>query len=146
MAVLLQELVAPDLSFILHTVNPVSGNRDEVVVELAVGLGEVLASANVPGTPYRLVCDRKTGVSRFTGCASFSIALRPNPDGGTTQERLDYSRVPLSADPGAAPQLGKRLAALAVYLEEKLGRPQDVEGVCTGNEIHVVQARPQQGL
>ncbi|HYT89619.1 MAG TPA: PEP/pyruvate-binding domain-containing protein, partial [Gemmataceae bacterium] len=146
MAVLLQELVTPDLSFILHTVNPVSGNRDEAVAELAVGLGEVLASANVPGTPYRLVCDRKTGAVRLLTCATFSVALRPTLQGGIEEERLDYSRVPLSADPGATPRLGKRLAALATFLEDKLGQPQDVEGVCLGAEIHIVQARPQQGL
>jgi hypothetical protein len=115
-------------------------------VELAVGLGEILASANVPGTPYRLVCDRKTGTARLMGCASFSVALRPTSQGGAGQERLDYSRVPLSADRGAAPRLGKRLGALAAFLEQGLGRPQDVEGVCIAEEIHVVQARPQQGL
>ena len=62
------------------------------------------------------------------------------------QERLDYSRIALSADPDAGQRLGKRLAQIATFLEERLGRPQDVEGVCVGEEIHLVQARPQQGL
>ncbi len=145
MAVLIQELVPPDLSFILHTVNPLSGRRDEALVELAVALGEVLASSKLPGAPYRLVCDRGTGAARLLACAYFSLALRPDPH-GTAEERLDYSQVPLSADPEAAPRLGRRLAPMASFLEEKLGRPQDVEGVCAGDEIHVVQARPQQGL
>jgi phosphoglucan,water dikinase len=145
MAVLVQELVVPDLSFIMHTVNPLSGRREEGLVELAVGLGEVLASSPIPGAPYRLVSDRGTGAAHLSACADFSMALRPAPH-GTAQERLDYSQVPLSADPEAAPRLGRRLAQVASFLEEKLGRPQDVEGVCAGEEIHVVQARPQQGL
>ena len=49
MAVLLQELVRPDLSFIMHTINPLTGNRDEALVEAAVGLGEVLASSASAG-------------------------------------------------------------------------------------------------
>jgi phosphoglucan,water dikinase len=149
MAVLLQELVTPDLSFIMHTVNPLTGSRDEALVELAVGLGEGLASSCLPGTPYRLVCDRKTGGASLSTCANFSVALRPafrSDAPGLIQERLDYSKVPLSSDPGIAEQFGKRLADIAGFLEEKLGGPQDVEGVCVGEDIYIVQARPQQGL
>jgi phosphoglucan,water dikinase len=145
MAVLVQELVTPELSFIMHTTNPLTGLRAETLVEMAIGLGEVLASASIPGVPYRLVCDRTTGAATLSACATFSIALRPS-DAGIVRERLDYSRVSLSSDRDAAPHLGRRLAALASFLEEALGRPQDVEGICVGEEIHVVQARPQQGL
>jgi phosphoglucan,water dikinase len=149
MAVLVQELVVSQLCFVLHTVNPHTGNRTEALAELAVGLGEVLASATVPGTPYRLVCNRQTGAARLSACASFSFALRPAVEEAPRaliEELLDYAQVPLSADEAAAPRLGKRLAAVATFLEETLGRPQDVEGVCVGEEIHIVQARPQQGL
>jgi phosphoglucan, water dikinase len=149
MAVLLQELVVPDLSFILHTVNPLTGNRQEALVELAVGLGEVLASAALPGTPYRLACDRRSGTARLEACATFSVALRPALDQDTPSivpERLDYARVALSADPGAAERLGQRLVPIATVLEEQFGRPQDAEGVCVGEDVYIVQARPQQGL
>ncbi|MFO0926221.1 MAG: PEP/pyruvate-binding domain-containing protein [Gemmataceae bacterium] len=149
MAVLVQELVTPDLSFILHTTNPLTGDRAEALAELAVGLGETLASAALPGTPYRLLARRPAGGGELRACATFSLALRPAADDGTgavRAERLDYSRIPLSADPTAARSLGERLAAIATYLEERLGRPQDVEGVCVGEEIFVVQSRPQQGL
>jgi phosphoglucan,water dikinase len=149
MAVLLQELVPPDLSFILHTVHPLTGDPDETLVELAAGLGEVLASASVPGTPYRMSCARGTGAARLLACATFSLALRPTVEAGkgsVIAERLDYSRVPLSSAAGTTERLGKRLAELAVFLERELGLPQDVEGVCVGEDVHVVQARPQQGL
>jgi len=149
MAVLVQGLVLGDLSFIMHTVNPLTGNRDEAVVELAVGLGEVLASSSLPGTPYRLACDRKMGQARLLSCANFSFAFRPILAGeavGITRERLDYSRVTLSTGPEAAQRLGQRLGQIAEFLEDALGQPQDVEGVCVGEEIHLVQTRPQQGL
>jgi phosphoglucan,water dikinase len=149
MAVLIQELVAAELSFIMHTAHPLTGDRDQAVVELAVGLGEVLASSPLPGTPYRLVCDRKTGASRLLACANFSFALRPDPaktSGGVVRDRLDYSRESLSAEPCAAEVLGRRMGQIAAYLEDALGSPQDIEGVCVGQEIHLVQTRPQQGL
>jgi phosphoglucan,water dikinase len=146
MAVLLQELVMPDLSFILHTVNPLTGDRGEALAELAVGLGEVLASATVPGEPYRLTCDRRTGATRLSACATFSVALRPSAEGGVMPELLDYSTIHLSTDPEASTRLGGRLGRVAAFLEGRLGRPQDVEGVCSGEDLFIVQARPQQGL
>ena len=145
MAVLIQEMVAPDLSFILHTADPQTGRRGAVVAELAVGLGEVLASAGEPGTPYRLECGRDQ--VRLTACSSFSFALRPGADGGVLRERLDHSRVRLSADRAFAESVGRRLAAVGAVLEERLGGPQDVEGVLdAAGTVHVVQSRPQQGL
>jgi phosphoglucan,water dikinase len=147
MAVLLQELVRPDVSFIMHTANSMTLDRDEILVELAVGLGEVLASSSLPGTPYRLTAHRKSGEVRLRSCASFSLALKPASAGaGTVAERLDYSRVGLSADRNAAVRLGERLARIADFLEGEYSRPQDVEGVCVGKEIYLVQTRAQQGL
>ena len=149
MAVLLQEMVSPEFSFIMHTAHPVTGDRGTALVELAVGLGETLASAALPGGPYRMVCDRGSGDARLTSCATFGAALRPGDGacrGERVQERLDYSRVPLSADPAFAPRLGRRLAQAAEQIEMHFGAPQDVEGVWAGEQIHIVQARPQQGL
>ena len=148
MAVLLQELVVPEYSFIMHTVNPLTGNRDEAMVELAVGLGEVLASSSVPGTPYRIVCHRATGAVQVLTCANFSIALRPGNDPGKTaisRERLDYAKVALSAEQGMAESLGQRLGRIAAFLDEALGRPQDVEGVCTGSETDSCANTPPAG-
>jgi phosphoglucan,water dikinase len=146
MGVLIQELIEPDLSFILHTTDPLSGRQESALVELAVGLGEVLASASVPGTPYRLQCPRRGGDPVLLACANFSVALRPGIGGQPIPEILDYSRVPLSAEPTAAVRLANRLGQLAEWLETELGAPQDVEGVIVGETVYVVQSRPQQGL
>ncbi len=53
MAVLIQQQLTPDLSFVLHTTSPTSDDKDEVMAELAVGLGETLASGT-RGSPWRL--------------------------------------------------------------------------------------------
>src|SRR5208337_4758814 len=81
MAVLIQEMLVPELSFIMHTWNPVTYNPDEVYIELAVGLGETLASAATPGSPYRMVCNKKTAETNMLSFASFSHALLPGPPG-----------------------------------------------------------------
>ena len=46
MGVLVQEMVDARYSFIMHSRNPINDCSHEVYIELAVGQGETLASAN----------------------------------------------------------------------------------------------------
>lgn len=145
MAVLIQEMVPPELSFIMHTADPVTGSRDRGAVELALGLGETLASAVQPGGPYRLLCDRVSRKVQLTRLASFSFALHPGSP-PPRRERLDYSHVKWSVEAPAGEQLGVRLIDIAAFLETRFGSPQDVEGVIANEVVYLVQSRPQQGL
>ncbi len=58
----------------------------------------------------------------------------------------DYSRIAMSCEAGALKKLGRRLASIAQVVEKAFHQPQDIEGVVMGEEIYLVQARPQQGL
>ena len=146
MAVLIQQMLAPDFSFVLHTVNPLNHDVCEVYAEIAVGLGETLASAGERGNPYRLICDKNSGATTTLALASFSCALFPDPAGGVRRSVVDYSQINLSRDAGARKQLGKKLAAVACFVEATFQKPQDIEGAVVGNDIYLVQSRPQQGL
>ncbi len=146
MAVLIQEMIDANISFIMHTTDHISGHNDRASVELAAGLGEVLASASLPGAPYRLECERATGQATIRSFANFSFALRHGERGNLRRERLRYAEVPLTADLSVYPALGKRLATIAEFMENELQGPQDIEGVLVGEEIYLVQTRAQQGL
>jgi phosphoglucan, water dikinase len=146
MAVIVQQMLAPDYSFILHTVNPLSHNADEVYAEIAVGLGETLASAASRGTPFRLACNKKSGDVQTLAFANFSYALRPASKDGVTRELLDYSRVSLSRDAESRKDMGRRLAKIGSVVENEFGKAQDIEGAIVGDKIYLVQSRPQQGL
>lgn len=147
MAVLVQAMVDPALSFVMHTVDPATKDPETAYVELAFGLGETLASACQPGTPYRLRCHRPTGETTLVNCASFSYALRSGPRGEPRKERLNYSQGAVAADAAKLQRLGTRLGDIATLLEQHLGVPQDVEGVITDDDlVYIVQTRPQQGI
>lgn len=60
MAVLLMEMLAPELSFVLHTVGPLDRDEDVLYAELAAGLGETLASG-MRGSPWRLSVNKTSG-------------------------------------------------------------------------------------
>ncbi len=48
-------------------------------IELAIGLGEVLASAVEEGNPYRLNYDKKTQKVTVLEYANFSYAIQADP-------------------------------------------------------------------
>ncbi|KAG7029097.1 Phosphoglucan, water dikinase, chloroplastic [Cucurbita argyrosperma subsp. argyrosperma] len=146
MAVLVQEMLSPDLSFVLHTFSPTDQNDKSVEAEIACGLGETLASGT-RGTPWRLSSGKFDGLVQTLAFANFSEELRvlaAGPaDGEVAHLTVDYSKKPLSVDPKFREQLGQRLCAVGFFLERKFGCPQDVEGCVVGNDIYIVQARPQ---
>lgn len=59
MAVLAQEQIESAYSFVIHTKDPFNNSGEGIYAELAVGLGETLASANQPGLPYKFKTDGK---------------------------------------------------------------------------------------
>jgi len=145
MAVLIQKMIVPEFSFIMHTINPVTYNTEEIYIELAVGLGETLASAGASGVPYRMVCNKQTKEVRMLAFASFSHALWPAPSGGTIIKTIDYSDIGLSENRTYRDMMGRRLGSIGQFVEKALGPPQDIEGVVSGDEVYLVQSRAQQG-
>ncbi|MBF0558073.1 MAG: hypothetical protein HQL08_04775 [Nitrospirae bacterium] len=143
MAVLIQKVIVPELSFILHTDNPVDDNPEEVYMELAVGMGETLASAGAPGFPFRIVYNKKTGEVHTLAFASFSRAAWPSPSGGLVMKTVDYSAIRLSKDKSYRDLIGQRLGRAGQFVELAFHAPQDIEGVISGDEIFFVQSRAQ---
>ena len=60
MAVLIQEQLQPEFSFVLHTSSPLEQDDNILYAEIAVGLGETLASGT-RGSPWRLSVNKATG-------------------------------------------------------------------------------------
>ncbi|KAF8402196.1 hypothetical protein HHK36_013148 [Tetracentron sinense] len=146
MAVLVQEMLSPDLSFVLHTLSPTDRDHTLVESEIAPGLGETLASGT-RGTPWRLSSGKFDGEVSTLAFANFSeelLVLGAGPaDGEVIHLTVDYSKKPLTVDPIFRRQLGQRLCAVGFFLEQKFGCPQDVEGCVVGKDIFIVQTRPQ---
>ncbi|KAL2323805.1 hypothetical protein Fmac_022863 [Flemingia macrophylla] len=146
MAVLVQEMLSPDLSFVLHTVSPTNQDNNLVEAEIASGLGETLASGT-RGTPWRISSGKFDGQVQTLAFANFSEELLVRgagpADGEVIRLTVDYSKKPLTVDSVFRRQLGQRLCAVGFFLERKFGCPQDVEGCLVGKDIFIVQTRPQ---
>ncbi|KAM5569797.1 hypothetical protein ABKV19_017022, partial [Rosa sericea] len=144
MAILVQEMLSPDLSFVLHTVSLTDQDHNLVEAEIASGLGETLASGT-RGTPWRISSGKFDGNVRTLAFANFSEELlgAGPADGEVIHLTVDYSKKPLTVDPVFRRQLDQLLDAVGFFLEQKFGCPQDVEGCVVGKDIFIVQTRPQ---
>jgi len=149
MGVLVQPMVSlrgRAYAFIAFSKDVVAGDSGAVYAEVCVGLGETLASANEPGTPYRLVVKKEAPKDvRVLSLASYSFGLQ-DAAGGPERVRVDYSAERPSTDLRFLQELARQIAGVAACVERGYGVPMDMEGVVLegagGREIHLVQARP----
>jgi phosphoenolpyruvate synthase/pyruvate phosphate dikinase len=136
LAVLVQQLVLADNSAVVFSANPITGNRDEVVVTASWGLGESVVSGTVtPDTWVVRKADLAVREERIGAKERMTVAV----PGGTREvpvPRLLRQRASLS---GA--QISE-LARLAIGLEEKMGQHVDIEAAYAGEELFLLQCRP----
>ena len=135
-AVVIQRLVPAEVSGILFTANPVSGARDEIVVNAAFGFGEVVVGGLT--MPDSFTLDRKTLAvkERQTGRQEVETVLTER---GTTERTLGKERAaPITLSDAQLAQLGE----LGGNVERHFGIPQDIEWAYAGGRFWVFQARP----
>ncbi len=133
-AVIVQQMVASDRSGVMFTVDP--AEREQVVIEAAFGLGEVVVSGRVEPDTYHV--DRTTRMLRDVRIGCQSVRITTGPDGDVLEEldAADGWRRVLTDDEVV------RIARLGMDIERHYGSPQDVEWAFVGDELFVVQSRP----
>jgi pyruvate,water dikinase len=131
---LVQEQIESEISGVLFTVNPVTGEDRETVVEAVPGLGESLVCGLVQ--PDRYLVDGFSGkvLSRSTSTDPTGIFIQP--EGGTRIERK-FRTKPLLDDSTVL-----SLARFGVEIQAFYGFPQDLEWTLAGGQIYILQARP----
>lgn len=136
-AVVIQTMVNSEKSGVMFSANPTTGDRQQVVIEAAWGLGEVVVGGEI--TPDTLVLNKASRkvVSRQVGFKEFKLI---RGEGGENE------RVELEDWEAQAPVLSsedvQQLLELAFRVEDHYDAPQDMEWAIAGNEVYLVQARP----
>jgi phosphohistidine swiveling domain-containing protein len=136
MAVVVQQMVQCDVAGVGFSINPVSGNLNEMIFDANFGLGESVVSGE--GEVDHFTIDRST--RKVLSAVITQKSRKVTAVEGGTRE------VMLSSDEGARSclddeQLG-RLAGLLLQVEESYRFPQDIEwGFASGN-LYLLQSRP----
>ena len=84
----------------MHSQDPISNDKNIVYCELACGQGETLASANQAGTPFRIQFNKSTNEVSIVTFSNYSFGLYASQSAQDLAKKcLDYTEVPLTADP-----------------------------------------------
>src|SRR5215213_1854511 len=139
MAVVVQRMVEAEFAGVMFTANPVTGERDQVVIEANPGLGEAVVSGRV--TPDHYVLDSRGDLRERTP-GRREVVIRTAADGTSNMHSTE-------ASPGPATLPDRVLTELALLgrsVAAHFGRPQDIEWAYAGGRIWLVQARPMTAL
>jgi phosphohistidine swiveling domain-containing protein len=138
LAVVVQQLIDPDVSGILFTADPVTGHRHVASIEAGFGLGEALVGGLISADLYQI--DRRSGEVLLARPGDKAFAIRTVPGGGTTREALPESQRGARA---LSDDQVRALAEIGARVETLYGgEPQDIEWCIARGALYVVQARP----
>ena len=136
LAVVVQQLVAADVAGILFTANPLTGARDQIMINAAWGLGEAIVGGSV--TPDTFIVNRQTGAVESQEIAGKDVMTVCLPE-GTREESVPADKRTQAAL--TAPMVAG-VARLGAQIEQLFGLPVDVEWAMRDGRFFILQARP----
>lgn len=135
LAVIVQRMIFPDVSGIMFTADPVTGNRKVVSIDASFGLGEAIVSGLVSADLYKVKSDKVI----HKKIARKEVEIRASESGGTIREEIEEER---KTAPSLSEEIAIRLAGIGRRIQEHFGSPQDIEWCLAKGWIFVLQSRP----
>ncbi len=137
MAVVIQPMIAAEVSGVAFSVHPVTGALDQVLVNAAYGLGESVVSGD--GEIDQFVLDRCDGSILESRIGHKNSALVGLKEGG-------IRAIPYAQGKAHLPCLDSlqliQLKELALKAQKSFGFPQDIEWAFAGGRLYLLQSRP----
>lgn len=135
-AVLVQQLVAADVAAVIFSANPITGNRDEIVINASWGLGESIVGGTVTPDTFTV---RKSDLEITSRAITDKQRMTVSTTGGTHEVEVPrFLRNEASLDDEQILEMAK----LALTLETTMEYPVDVECAYAGGELYLLQCRP----
>lgn len=137
LAVVVQRMVAADAAGVMFTANPVTGARNQTVIDASTGLGEAIVSGLV--TPDHIVLQRgRLGwrvIEQQLG--DRSVEVREARSGG-----VEHVTTSGTSAPAIPIGVVKTLAKLGEKIAAHFGTPQDIEWAWARGRVFILQSRP----
>lgn len=137
LSVVVQQMALPEVSGIMFTADPLSGERHMTTIDASYGLGEALVAGLVSADLYKV--DRRTYTVTDVQVADKRLAIRPLPDGGTVEEEITGAARTAQVLSGAQAII---LAEIGERITRHYGQPQDIEWALAGGKFTILQTRP----
>jgi pyruvate, water dikinase len=139
-----QKMVNSRAAGVMFTINPVSGDQGEIMIEGNYGLGETVVSGAV--NPDNFIVDKKTLTIKEHRYARKTIQYLRDPKTGSTvhlEVPEDKQKLPCISDEEVL-----KLAEIATRIERHYGKAMDIEWAIDQDlpypqNLFIVQARPE---
>jgi phosphoenolpyruvate synthase/pyruvate phosphate dikinase len=146
MAVVVQCMVPAEAAGVMITIDPVTGDRSQITIEAAYGLGAIVVNGEVE--PDRFCVDKGVLDIRTRSIGVKNKAYRFAPESqGTRLEPVPGSQQRLAC---LSDTEVLEVARLGKQVEQAFGHAQDIEwaigptpGTATGREVFLLQTRPE---
>jgi pyruvate,water dikinase len=140
----IQKMVNSRSAGVMFTINPVTGNRNQIVIEGTWGLGEAVVSG--AETPDHFELDKQTLEITARRIAKKTVEYIRDLESGKTE----HAEVPLDRQekPSVTDEEIRRIAQLGVQIDQHYGKSQDIEWAIDRDlrfpeSIFIVQSRPE---
>ena len=138
MAVVVQIMVSSEVSGILFTANPATGERSEIIVNASFGLGEAVVSGQV--TPDTYIVDKGTLRAKDTIIGPKEQQMVADGSQGTRLADVDEGSRGQSS---LTDDMLRQLSRTAIDIEKLYdGVPQDIEWAVVDEDLYLLQSRP----
>jgi phosphohistidine swiveling domain-containing protein len=135
-AVLVQQMVVADVAAVAFSADPLTGDRDVVVINASWGLGESIVGGDVTPDTYRVpAADPARVEPRIATKRVMTVAVA----GGTRQMPTPQY---LRDQPALTGEQAQEIARLALALQAFFGRPVDLECAYEAGRLYLLQCRP----
>jgi phosphoenolpyruvate synthase/pyruvate phosphate dikinase len=136
LSVLVQLMVPADVSGVVFSIDPVTGDRSRAMVTASWGLGESIVGGAVTPDTWVVSRDKPEIVEHLLGEKRRMTVAVP---GGVRD--VDVPRL-LRQQPSLTSEQVREVVDLAVALEREMGWPVDVEFAFAGGRLYLLQCRP----
>jgi phosphoenolpyruvate synthase/pyruvate phosphate dikinase len=136
LAVVVQKMVDSDKSGVAFSVNPLTRNNDEIMIEATYGLGELLVQGLITPDNYIVNKANRKLISQSIQPKKVKLVF----DNGTNRE--------LTVDENITNQAClndnelQSIVGQVTKIEELYGSPQDIEWAIESGQLYILQSRP----
>ncbi|AMQ19164.1 phosphoenolpyruvate synthase [Thermococcus peptonophilus] len=145
LSAVVQKMVNSEKSGVMFTANPVTNNRNEIMINASWGLGEAVVSGSV--TPDEYIVEKGTWKikEKFIAKKEVMVVRNPETGKGTVYVKVaDYLGPEWVEKQVLTEEQIIEVAKMGAKIEEHYGWPQDIEWAYDKDDgkLYIVQSRP----
>jgi len=135
LAVVVQRMVNADKAGVIFSVNPVTNNREEIIIEGAYGLGEAVVAGEL--TPHSYIIHKESHEIKEKNISKLEWGYFRGKSGKTEKRDIKHGHIEVLSEKEA-----KELTKFTKEIEKHYGIPMDIEWAIEAGKVYILQARP----